>query len=76
MTDYQETHDPARKPEPPMSGAEFQRNVHDEVDSWTIQMMASAERLGFKVEYEWLRSWLGDAMDAARKGTPKPVVDG
>jgi hypothetical protein len=56
--------------EPPMSGAEFQRAVGAELDSWTDQMLASAERNGFKVEREWLREWLGDAMQAARKQVP------
>jgi hypothetical protein len=61
--------------EPPMSGAEFQRNVHDDVDSWADQMLASAERNGYRVEREWLRGWLDDAMSAARKAKPKPVVE-
>ena len=59
------THD-----EPPMSGAEFQRTVAADLDSWADQMMASAERNGFKVEREWLREWLNDAMQAARKQVP------
>ena len=56
--------------EPPMSGAEFQRAVGAGLDSWTDQMMASAEHAGFRVEREWLREWLGDAMQAARKQVP------
>jgi hypothetical protein len=59
--------------EPPISGAEFQRNVRDNVDSWADQMMASAERNGFKVERDWLREWLADAMEAARKAKPEPI---
>jgi hypothetical protein len=59
--------------EPPMSGAEFQRNVRDDTDSWTDQMLASAERNGYRVEREWLRGWLSDAMEAARKAKPPPI---
>jgi hypothetical protein len=65
------THD-----EPPMSGAEFQRNVRDDTDSWTDQMLASAERNGFHVERDWLREWLGDAMEAARKAKPPAINPG
>jgi hypothetical protein len=73
MTDYSET---ARKetPEHPMSGAEFQRAVGAELDSWTDQMLASASREGHKLEREWLRSWLSDVMDAARKQVPTVVI--
>jgi hypothetical protein len=56
--------------EHPMSGAEFQRAVGAELDSWTDQMMASAAREGHKLEREWLRSWLDDVMQAARKQVP------
>jgi hypothetical protein len=56
--------------EPPMSGAEFQRAVEADLDSWADQMLASAKRNGYTVEREWLREWLGDAMQAARKQVP------
>jgi hypothetical protein len=59
--------------EPPMSGAEFQRNVRDDVDSWADQMLASAERNGYRVERDWLREWLADAMEAARKAKPPAI---
>jgi hypothetical protein len=62
--------------EPPMSGAEFQRNVHDDLEQWVDRMMQSATDNRLTVEREWLRSWLSDAMDAARKGKPAPVVEG
>jgi hypothetical protein len=59
--------------EPPMSGAEFRRNVHDDLDQWADRMMQSATDNGLSVEREWLRGWLGDAMDAARKSRMLPI---
>jgi hypothetical protein len=56
-----------------MSGAEFQRTVEADLDSWADQMLASAARNGYTVEREWLREWLGDAMLAARKQVP-PIM--
>jgi hypothetical protein len=74
--------------EPPMSGAEFQRNVHDDVDSWADRMVEDGLRQGMVLHRqggtafcdrdaarEWLRGWIQDAMDAARKAKPKPVVE-
>jgi gamma-glutamyl:cysteine ligase YbdK (ATP-grasp superfamily) len=58
-----------------MSGAEFQRNVRDDLDKWTDQMLASAEQHGFKVERDWLREWLRDAMNAARASKPPPATE-
>jgi hypothetical protein len=59
--------------EPPMSGAEFQRNVRDDLDQWVNRMLLSAADNGHPVEREWLRAWLSDAMDAARKAKPEPI---
>jgi hypothetical protein len=58
-----------------MSGAEFQRSVRDDPDKWADAAMASAEDLGFKLDRDWIRSLLADAMDAARQGSIRKVID-
>jgi len=56
-----------------MTGAEFSREVGDDVDKWTDAGIENATRHGMTIEREWLRSLLADAMDAARKFS-RPVV--
>jgi hypothetical protein len=57
-----------------MSGAEFQREVGDDVEKWADAAMQDAEREGYAVDRDWLLKWLSDAMDAARKAKPPPVI--
>lgn len=57
-----------------MSGAEFQRSVRDDPDKWADAAMASAEDLGFKLDRDWIRSLLADAMAAAREGSIREVI--
>lgn len=57
-----------------MTGAEFQRSVRDDPDKWADAAMAAAEDLGYKIERDWIRSLLADAMEAARKGSIREVV--
>lgn len=85
MTDYS---DDVKKPAPireaaanrtlelyaTMSGAEFQRAVRDDPDKWADAAMAAAEDLGYKIERDWIRSLLADAMDAARRTSIRKVV--
>lgn len=59
-----------------MTGAAFQRAVRDDPDKWADAAMISAEDLGYKVDREWLRSLLADAMEAARKGSIREVIEG
>lgn len=56
------------------SGREFVREVGADLDKWTDKMAESAKAQGHPVEREWLRSWLNDAMDAARKAETYPFV--
>ena len=57
-----------------LSGAEFQREVGDDVDKWADAAMISAEDAGYKIDRDWLRSLLDDAMEAARKGSIRVVL--
>jgi hypothetical protein len=57
-----------------LSGAQFQREVGTDVDKWADAAMVAAEDLGFKIEREWLRSLLADAMAAAREGSIREVI--
>jgi 2-oxoglutarate dehydrogenase complex dehydrogenase (E1) component-like enzyme len=56
-----------------LSGAEFMRIVGADLDKWLDAAMESAEAKGMKIEREWLRSLLDDAMDAARR-LSRPVL--
>jgi hypothetical protein len=58
-----------------LTGREFQRVAGDDPDKWAQAMVESAATNGYDVEFEWLREWISDAMDAARKAKPKPVVE-
>jgi hypothetical protein len=58
-----------------LSGAEFQRAVRDDPDRWADAAMAAAEDLGYKIERDWIRSLLADAMDAARNASIRKVVE-
>ena len=59
-----------------LSGAEFQRTVRDDPDKWADAAMIAAEDLGYKVDRDWLRDLLADAMDAARKTSIRNVIEG
>jgi hypothetical protein len=59
-----------------LSGAEFQRTVRDDPDKWADAAMIAAEDLGYKIDHDWLRSLLADAMEAARKGSIRGVIEG
>lgn len=58
-----------------MSGAEFHRSVRDDPDKWADAAMVAAEDLGYKIEREWIRSLLADAMEAARQGSIREVIE-
>ena len=57
-----------------LSGAEFQREVGDDPDKWADAAMLKAEDLGYKIERDWLRDLLADAMYIARKGSIREVI--
>ena len=57
-----------------LSGAEFQRAVGTDVDKWADAAMVAAEDLGFKIDRDWIRSLLADAMEAAREGSIREVI--
>jgi hypothetical protein len=63
MTDYRS-----------LSGAAFQRAVRDDPDKWADAAMIAAEDLGYKIDRDWIRSLLADAMEAARKGSIREVL--
>jgi hypothetical protein len=54
-----------------MTGREFQREVGADLDKWTDAMADSAKENGHPVEREWLKGWLTDVMEAARKSAPR-----
>ena len=57
-----------------LSGAEFQREVGTDPDKWADAAMIAAEDLGYKIDRDWIRSLLADAMEAARKGSIREVI--
>jgi len=59
-----------------LSGAAFQRAVRDDPDKWADAAMIAAEDLGYKIERDWIRSLLADAMEAARKNSIREVIKG
>jgi len=59
-----------------LSGAAFQREVGTDPDKWADAAMIAAEDLGYKIERDWIRSLLADAMEAARKGSIREVIKG
>jgi len=63
MTDYRS-----------LTGAEFQRTVRDDPDKWAAAAMIAAEDLGYKLDRDWLRDLLADAMDAASKNSIREVL--
>jgi hypothetical protein len=58
-----------------LSGAAFQRTVRDDPDKWADAAMIAAEDLGYKIDRDWLRDLLADAMETARKGSIRAVID-
>ena len=65
MTDYRS-----------LSGPEFQRAVRDDPDKWADAAMIAAEDLGYKIDRDWLRDLLADAMETARKNSIRNVIEG
>ena len=65
MTDYRS-----------LSGAAFQRAVRDDPDKWADAAMIAAEDLGYKIERDWLRDLLADAMETSRKNSIRNVIEG
>jgi hypothetical protein len=59
-----------------LSGAEFQRAVRDDPDQWADAAMIAAEDLGYKIDRDWIRSLLADAMETARKHSIRNVIEG
>jgi hypothetical protein len=59
-----------------LSGVEFQRTVRDDPDKWADAAMIAAEDLGYKIDRDWIRSLLADAMEAARKHSIRNVIEG
>ena len=58
-----------------MSGADFQREVGDDVGQVGRRRDDLGRGLhGYKIDREWLRSLLEDAMEAARKGSIREVL--
>jgi len=57
-----------------MSGAEFQRSVRDDPDKWADAAMVAAEDMGYKIDRDWIRSLLADAMEAARQTSIRQVI--
>ena len=57
-----------------MSGAEFQRTVRDDPDKWADAAMVAAEDMGYKIDRDWIRPLLADAMAAAREGSIREVI--
>jgi hypothetical protein len=50
-----------------MTGREFLRSVGDDVDKWTDAGIAALQANGVTLDRAWLRSFLDDAMTAARE---------
>jgi hypothetical protein len=48
--------------------------VRDDPDKWADAAMVAAEDLGFKIDRDWIRSLLADAMAAAREGSIHEVI--
>jgi len=59
-----------------LSGAAFQREVGDDPDKWADAAMIAAEDLGYKIDRDWLRDLLADAMETARKHSIRNVIEG
>jgi hypothetical protein len=57
-----------------LSGAAFQREVGTDPDKWAGAAMIAAEDLGYKVDRDWLRDLLADAMEAASKHSIRNVI--
>jgi hypothetical protein len=59
-----------------LSGAAFQRTVGADPDKWADAAMIAAEDLGYKIDRDWLRDLLADAMETARKHSIRNVIEG
>jgi hypothetical protein len=69
---------------PAMTGAEFQREVADDPEKWAEAFDKEAGRLSAETGGHWphnreeriefLAQWFSDAMDAARKAKPPPII--
>jgi len=59
-----------------LSGAAFRREVGTDPDRWADAAMIAAEDLGYKVDRDWLRDLLADAMEAASRHSIRNVIEG
>jgi hypothetical protein len=57
-----------------MTGREFLREVGDDVDKWTDAGLAALKDRGQTIDRDWLRSFLDDAMTAAREHERKRPI--
>ena len=57
-----------------LSGAAFQREVGADPDKWADAAMIWVEKLGYKVDRDWLRDLLADAMETASKNSIREVL--
>jgi hypothetical protein len=64
---------------PAMTGAEFQREVGDDPEKWAARFLAAyASSDAIHTDAVWLEfatQWFSDAMDAARKAKPPPIIE-
>ena len=59
-----------------LSGSEFMRLVGTDPDKWADAAMIAAEDLGYKIDRDWLRDLLADAMETASKHSIRNVIEG
>ena len=59
-----------------LSGAEFQREVGTDPDKWADAAMIWVEKFGYRLDRDWLRDLLADAMETARKTSIRNVIEG
>jgi len=57
-----------------LSGAAFQREVGTDPDKWADAAMIAAEDLGYKIDRDWLRDLLADALDTASRHSMREVL--
>ena len=57
-----------------LSGAAFQREVGTDPDKWADAAMIWVEKLSYKVDRDWLRDLLADAMETASKNSIREVL--
>jgi len=57
-----------------LSGAEFHREAGTDPGKWADAAMIAAEDMGYKVDRDWLRDLLADAMETASKHSIREVL--